>query len=145
MAKYCMQDIPEKSAKAMAVGLDVSPKHSIAVCSAIRGMRLEKAEAYLQDVIDMKRYIPLRRFNKQVPHRKGGMSGRYHVKASGMMLKLLGSVRANAEQKEMDAERLMIAHAAAQRGPSYQRRRPKGRMKGSDIHLVNMEIVVKEA
>lgn len=38
----------------MAKSLKISPKHSVEICSAIRGMEVGKAKAYLEDVIEMK-------------------------------------------------------------------------------------------
>ena len=40
-----------KTARAMAKSLKISPKHSVEICSAIRGMEVVKAKAYLEDVI----------------------------------------------------------------------------------------------
>ena len=49
-----------KTARAMAKSLKISPKHSVEICSAIRGMEVEKAKAYLEDVIDMKKSVPFK-------------------------------------------------------------------------------------
>lgn len=135
----------EGGAKAYARNINVSPKHAIAVCSAIRGKTVKKAKEFLERVEVMKEPVPLRRFNKKVPHRKGGQPGRFHVKAAGILLKLIGNVENNADQKEMDTDKLLIVHAAAHRGPTYNRRRSKGRMRTSDIDTVNIELIVKEA
>ena len=47
-----------KTARAMAKSLKISPKHSVEICSAIRGMEVGKAKACLEDVIDMKKSVP---------------------------------------------------------------------------------------
>ena len=76
----------------MAKSLKISPKHSVEICSAIRGMEVEKAKTYLKDVIAMKKSIPFKRHNKKVGHRKGQEgwpSGRYPVKAADWILENL--------------------------------------------------------
>ena len=50
-----------KTARAMAKSLKISPKHSVEICSAIRGMEVAKAKAYLEDVIDMKKSVPFKK------------------------------------------------------------------------------------
>ena len=60
-----------KTARAMAISLKISPKHSVEICNAIRGMEVVKAKAYLEDVIDMKKSVPFKRHNKSIGHRKG--------------------------------------------------------------------------
>ena len=87
-----------KTARAMAKSLKISPKHSVEICSAIRGMEVGKAKAYLADVIDMKKSVPFKRHNKKVGHRKGQegwAAGRYPVKAAEQILKVLENAEAN--------------------------------------------------
>ena len=43
----------EKTARAMAKSLKVSPKHCVEISNAIRGMEVTKAKEYLLNVIDM--------------------------------------------------------------------------------------------
>ena len=88
-----------KTARAMARSLKISPKHCVEICSAIRGMEVGKAKAYLADVIEMKKAVPFKRHNKKVGHRKGlkgWASGRYPVKAAQQILKVLENSEANA-------------------------------------------------
>ena len=51
---YNEKDDGAKTARAMAKSLKISPKHSVEICNAIRGMDVEKAKAYLNDVIEIK-------------------------------------------------------------------------------------------
>ena len=131
--------------KARSNRVNVSPKHAMEVCNAVRGMRLVRAEKFLENVIDGKEYVEFKRFNKQMPHRTGGKPGKWPKKASERILKIIKNAENNAEQKGLDKEKLKIVHAAAHRGPVYQRRASKGRMKTSNIETVHIEIVVKEA
>ena len=52
------EDNEKQIARAMARSLKVSPKHCVDICSAIRGMDVQKAKNYLNDVIDMKQAVP---------------------------------------------------------------------------------------
>lgn len=135
----------EGGVKARGTRLNVSPKHAMEVCNAIRGMKVARAEAFLTNVIDGKEFVEFKRFNKQIPHRTGGKPGRWPKKASDRILKIVKNAVNNAEQKGMDAEKLKIVHAAAHKGPVYQRRASKGRMKTSNIETVHVEIIVREA
>ncbi|MCK4327805.1 MAG: 50S ribosomal protein L22 [Candidatus Diapherotrites archaeon] len=129
-------------AKAYGRRIDMSPKHAMEICSYIRGMNAEKADKFLSNVQAKEEYVPLKRFNRKVPHRTGGQPGRYPVKAAKIIQKLLRNAMSNAEQKGMDREKLKIVHAASHRGPSYGRRKPKGRWKHHSIDTTHVEIIV---
>ncbi|MCD6522842.1 MAG: 50S ribosomal protein L22 [Candidatus Diapherotrites archaeon] len=141
--KYSAQGI--EGARAYGREMDISPKHAIEICREIRGKNVNKAITFLEKVIKKEAFVPFKRFNSKVAHRKGGKPGRYPVKASKAILKVLENAKANAENQGMDTDKLMIVHAAAHRGPVYDRRAPKGRMRTSAIETVNVEIIVKEA
>jgi len=120
----------------------MSPKHAMEICSYIRGMNAAKADAFLTKVQAKEEYVPLKKFNRKVPHRTGGQPGRYPVKAARIIQKILRNAMGNAEEKGMDKEKLKIVHAAAQRGPSYDRKKPKGRWKHHSIDTTHVEIIV---
>ena len=62
-------DNTTKTAKALGRSLKISPKHAVEICNKIRGMKVEKAKAYLEDVIEMKKAVPFKKHNKKVGHR----------------------------------------------------------------------------
>ena len=98
----------EKFVKASGRELRISPKHAREVCKTIKGMRLNKAKRFLEQVIAKKRPIPFRRFTKKLGHRHGmqkAMVGKYPVKAATEVLKVLESAEGNAEFKDLDIER----------------------------------------
>jgi large subunit ribosomal protein L22 len=132
-----------QGAKAYGSEMNISRKHAVEICTAIRGKKLEKAKKFLQDVTEKKRFVPFRKHHKKVPHRTGGQPGRYPVKAAAHILKILENAENNATEKGMNGE-LVVAHAAAQKGREYERRAPKGRMKASNIETVNVEIILTE-
>ena len=141
---YSMQVNDEKTAKASIINADVSYKHAAIVMDAIRGMPLKKAERLLDEVIAKKRPLHFKKYNTGVGHRKGGIIGKYPVKASKLALKLLKNVENNAENKGLDKDKLVIIHAKADKGATIARRAPRGRWRRNDIVLAHMEVIVRE-
>jgi large subunit ribosomal protein L22 len=140
----------KQTARAMARSLKVSPKHCVDICSAIRGMDVQKAKQYLNDVIDMKQAVPFKKHNKKVGHRKGmkGWSaGRYPVKAAAAVLKVLENAEANAEYKGMDTENLKIEHISSHRGMVIRGAIPRafGRVTPFNTPTTHIQIVLMEA
>ncbi|MCH1411083.1 MAG: hypothetical protein L7U48_03265, partial [Candidatus Poseidoniaceae archaeon] len=124
---------------ARATNVDVHVKACFEICRTVRGMTAGAAVRKLEKVllIDSDRpdirakaeAIPYRlgSGNKKrkrsgpsmVGHRKGGMGpGRYPVKASRVVIKLLNSAMDNArhQHEDIDAEDMIITHIAAHRG-----------------------------
>ncbi|MCY3413774.1 MAG: 50S ribosomal protein L22 [Candidatus Heimdallarchaeota archaeon] len=119
---------PDKTVKASAREISISHKHAREICHTIKGMLVERAKEYLEDVIDMKRSVPFKRHHKKVGHRsdlKGWDVGRYPVKAAKEILNLLESLEKNAEFKDLEVDRLLLFHAAAQRGRKNKRIFPR--------------------
>ena len=145
------KDVDEaKTARAMAKSLKISPKHSVEICNAIRGMEVSKAKTYLEDVMEMKKSVPFKRHNKGVGHRKGQegwASGRYPVKAAEQILKVLENAEANAEYKGMDTEKLFIEHISSHKGIIIRGYIPRafGRMTPFNTPTTHIQIVLQEA
>jgi large subunit ribosomal protein L22 len=140
---------PEKTAKASGRESRVSHKHAREVCKTIKGMTLANAKKYLRDVIAKKKPVPFTRYNKKAGHRHGlvkTFAGRYPVKASNQILKVLQSAEANAESKGLDVERLRVFHAAAYPGTKVKRFTPRaqGRASPKFETLSHIEIVLEE-
>lgn len=140
---------PEKTAKASAREIRVSHKAAREVCRTIKGMMLPAAKRYLNDVIDKKKPVPYKRFTKKLGHRHGlqkAFVGRYPVKVSKHVLKVLEGAEANAENKGLDIDRLRIIHAASHQGMKTKRFKPRAQGNSSpriDV-LTHIEIVVEE-
>lgn len=141
---YSYQGKDEEVARACAKDLNVSWKHCNEVCYAIRGKKVDNAIKYLNEVLERKAFIPMRRYNKGVPHRTGGKPGRYLDKSVKIVTKLLENAKANAEHKGYDGEKLKIIHSTAYKAATIPRIKPKGRSKKHCIDLADIEIVVKE-
>ncbi|MDR2874143.1 MAG: 50S ribosomal protein L22 [Methanobrevibacter sp.] len=138
-----------KTARAMGKTLKISPKHSIEICREIRGMKLDSARDYLDKVINMKKPIPFKRHNKKVGHRKGlkgWPTGRYPIKASKAILKVLENAEANAEYKGLDTENLLIEHISSHRGIVFRGFIPRafGRSTPSNMTSTHIQVVLKE-
>ncbi|MDD5959377.1 MAG: 50S ribosomal protein L22 [Methanobrevibacter wolinii] len=140
----------KQTARAMARSLKVSPKHCVDICNAIRGMDVQKAKAYLNDVIAEKQAVPFKKHNKKVGHRKGmkgWTAGRYPVKAAKQVLRVLKNAEANAEYKGMDTENLKIEHISSHRGMVIRGAIPRafGRVTPFNTPTTHIQIVLMEA
>ena len=140
---------PEKTAKASGREIKVSHKHAREVCKTIKGMTLTNAKTYLRDVIDKKKPVPITRYNKKVGHRHGlvkAFSGRYPIKAASKILTILEAAEANAENKNLDTDKLTILHAAAYPGTKMKRFTPRAHGRASPKYetLTHIEIVLNE-
>ncbi len=148
--KYSVQGLnPDKTALASGRDLRIKPKTAREVCHQLKGMKLETAKEYLQNVITLKQPVPYYRYRRKVPHRKqlqGHDAGRYPEKAAKEILKVLNSVEANAEFKGLYADRLKIVHMAAHRGRVIRKYIPRafGRASPYYKHLTHVEVAVEE-
>jgi len=117
----------EKVAKTRATGIRVSFKNSLATSSAIRGMPLRRAQAYLKNVIAHKEVIAFTKYNYGVGRNAAckqvkAHSGRYPEKAAKLFLGLLTNAESNADSQSMDVEDLVISHTQVNQAPHYRRR-----------------------
>ncbi len=141
-----------RSAKAMAWDVPVHPKVMAEVARAIRGMKLLEAEEYLRDVISLKEPVPFRRASKKVPHKRGLAGrwgwpiGKYPVRAATYMLKVLENAANNAENKNLDVEKLFIVHVGVHKGMTLKRAYPRAFGRADLIRKVrsNVEVIVEE-
>jgi len=148
MVGYSIKVDPENTARAIGLELRISPKHSLEICNAIRGMKLEDAKKYLEEVVELKAAVPFKRYKKYVSHRrgKGFGPGRFPQRAAKEVLRLLESVEHNAEYGGLDTENVRIKHITAYRGRVYQGRKPRAHGRATDWNTdtVNIEIIVEE-
>jgi len=147
---YSITDVDaERTAKVAGRELRISPKHASEICRAIKGMKLEKAKTFLEQVITKKTPVPFHRHKKKVAHRHGMQkfyAGRYPVKAADKILKLLQGAEANAEFKGLDVESLRIIHASAYSGLKIQNyvERAHGRSSPKYEYLTHVELVLEQ-
>lgn len=141
MSKHVRAAIREKS---------ISHKHAREVANALKGMPIERARVFLEDVVARKIAVPYRRYNNEVAHRSnirdGFCSGRFPRKAAKEVLKLLDNLESNAEYKGMDLDSLKIVSAVVHKGTKIERFTPRamGRASPKFNTLVHFELVAME-
>jgi len=124
-----------------AKNLGISAKASVEICNMIRNKPIETAKKILERVIEKKQAVPYKRFNMEIPHRKGNIAaGKYPVKASETILSLVKNAEANAENKGM-SKNLTITHISAHKGQKQSR---YGRKVGKKAKRTNIKIIVQE-
>ena len=142
----------KKVAKVIASNQRVSLKYATELCREIKGKKISRIDALLNNIIAGREFLPLRKYKKKVAHRKGSSkggvkSGRYPKKLAITVLKILGSVKANADFKGMDAENLVVLHAFASQGFKRTSLQSQGRIGGKirKRKSAHIEIVAGEA
>jgi len=145
--KYSTTTDPDKTAKAYGYELHCSVKDSINLAHAIRGMKIEGAKKYLEDIIAKKRALPAVFHKRKVSHRKGKVGpGSYPQKAAKYMLKMVKNAENNAEYKGFDVENMMISHISAYYGRIIKGIMPRAQGRATDKNkkTTNIEIIVEE-
>lgn len=143
---YTATSDPDISAKAVGRDIPVSPKFAREVVGMIRGKKVEDAAVMLEEVIALKRAVPLKRYNKRVSHKPGIGPGRFPVKAAKAVLSVLESASANAEYKGLDVSNMSIATISVSRGVVIHGRMPRaqGRATQWNQETVNIEVIIEE-
>ena len=144
--KYSTKVDSDKTAKAYGYELHCSPKDSMNLAHAIRGMKTEDAKKYLQEIIDMERPLPAVFHNRKRAHQKGIGPGSYPQKAAKYMLKTLENAENNAEYKGFDVENMKISHISTYGGRVIKGVMPRahGRATDKNTKTTNIEIIVEE-
>merc|ERR1719248_19716 len=140
-----------KSCKAAGTELRTHYKNMYNVTQAIKGMEYRKAVAYLEAVLEKKRYIPIRRYTgcigrtpqaKEFKHTQG----RWPQKSVKMLLNIMKNAEANAETKNLDSEKLFIKHLAVNCAPQGRRRtyRAHGRISAYCSSPAHVQMILEE-
>nr|AJS13364.1 50S ribosomal protein L22P [uncultured archaeon] len=142
MKNYVFRNFNEQSmARAIGNGLPISFKLSVEVCNFIRNDSVKQAISKLEKVAKEKLAVPFRRFDFDLGHKKKIGPGRYPVKVSKELIKLIRAAEANAQFKGLNTSNLAIAHISAHKaGKSYH----YGRQSRTKMKKTNVEIVVEE-
>lgn len=137
---------PDISAKALAKDQPISPKFAREVAGMIRGLKVERAIAALEEVIALERPVPLKRYNKRVSHKKGVGPGRYPVKVSKAILEVVNSAVSNAEYKGLDSSNMAISTITIARGQTIPGHMPRahGRATQWNQETANIEVIIEE-
>lgn len=130
-----------KGAKASGKEIPISPKRSYELANAIRGKPLAKAKKYLEQVISKEVPVPYKRYDNNVPHRRGMAAGRYPVNTAKAFLRIINSAEANATALAMAKDKLRVAHIAVNLGRPIIGRRKGGACNKS---TTNLQVILGE-
>ncbi len=141
----------KKIAKASKQNTPISTKYAVEFSNYFKNKPLSKAIRICEDIMEKKDHLPLRQYNKKVAHRKGvakwGVpSGRWPLNASKAIRALLLDVKANAENLNLDVDKLKIIHMFAVKGVTRRKTQPLGRTGGKqrESKSTNIEVIVLE-
>ena len=140
---------PVVHVRSSAREVKVSHKAAREVCTAIKGMKIQKAKTFLEDVSKLKRSVAFRRHKKEGAHRSdlGDFhTGKYPAKTAKKVLEVITNLEANAEFKGFDTEKLILIHASAHKARFIRGFIPRafGRSSPSNNTLVHFELVASE-
>jgi len=132
---------------AIANSLPISTKQ-VEICSFIRGKTTEKSRQLLEQVLEQKIAIPYKRYNQGVGHKKGKIAaGRYPLKATFAILKLIKTAESNAEVKGMSSPFQISEIIASQSSRNWhygRQRRRKTKKTHIKITLKSLEKKTEE-
>ncbi len=143
---YSIKVDDEKHAKSFGENLPLSLKDSVNLCRALKGMKVDDAKEYLEDIMKKKRAVKYFRYLDSISHRKGIGHGRYPVKEAKYILKIIENAEANAENKELDTDNIYIKHIAAHKGEILKRNVPRAQGRSAEIRRdrIHIEVILEE-
>ncbi len=146
MAGYTQESDPDTTARAIGKELPISPKDTREVCRMLRHKRVNDAVKILEEIIDLKRPVPFKRYNTGVAHKNGVGPGRFPQKSAQAVLDVIQHAKHNAEYKGLDADSMRIKVIAPSLGrvtPGYMPR-AHGRSTQWNQQTVNIEVILEE-
>ncbi|OPY31467.1 MAG: 50S ribosomal protein L22P [Methanomassiliicoccales archaeon PtaU1.Bin124] len=146
MVGYTMEADPDTTSRAIGKEIPISPKFSREICRMIKGKKVDIALKMLEEVTELTRPVPIRRYNIGVAHKKGVGPGRFPVKAAKAISKVIESAKQNAEYKGLDAENMRVKLVAAHLGRTIPGHMPRayGRSTPWNQQTVNIEVILEE-
>jgi len=131
----------EHMAKSVGRSMSISTKFAIEICDQIRNKKVSRAKTILQEAIELKKAIPLKKFNKDIAHKTKIGPGKFAPKACTEILSLVESAEANAQFKGLNTSNLVIIAAIANKAAKQWHYGRKRRRKMKRTHL---DIIVAE-
>ncbi|OCK84280.1 ribosomal protein L22 [Lepidopterella palustris CBS 459.81] len=152
MVRYAATSIDNaKSARARGSYLRVSFKNTRETAQAINGWKLQRAVTYLENVIEHKEAVPMRRYagstGRCAQGKQFGVSkARWPVKSAEFLLGLLKNAEANADTKGLDTGNLVVKHIQVNQAPKQRRRtyRAHGRINPYMSNPCHIEMILAE-
>ncbi|KAL3313486.1 60S ribosomal protein L17 [Cichlidogyrus casuarinus] len=154
MTRYSWEPKEEDEArhcKARGVQWRVHMKNTHECSRPLLGMTLQRAQAYLKNVIEKKEIVPFRKYNGGVSRHAqakhwGTDQGRWPQKSAKMLLQLLHNAYSNAHTNNIKADpsNLIIKHIQVNDAPSIRRRtfRAHGRLNPYMCNPCHVEVVL---
>ena len=102
----------EKMARAHATNRHISLKKTVETAREVRGKKVSSAINYLERVSTQDAVVPYRRFNAEMPHKrgKGIAAGGYPVHVAKELLRLIKAAEKNAKTKMNTSTSTLISH-----------------------------------
>ncbi|KKY17423.1 putative 60s ribosomal protein l17 [Phaeomoniella chlamydospora] len=152
MVRYAAESInTAKSAKTRGSYLRVSFKNTRETAQAIKGLKLERAVKYLENVQEKKEVVPFRRYaggiGRSAQGKQFGVSrARFPAKSAEFLLGLLKNAEANADTKGLDTGNLFVKTIQVNQAPKQRRRtyRAHGRINPYMSNPCHIELVLTE-
>ncbi|KAF2247048.1 60S ribosomal protein L17 [Trematosphaeria pertusa] len=152
MVRYAATSIDNaKSARARGSYLRTSFKNTRETAQAINGWKLERALAFLNNVLEKKEAVPMRRYagstGRTAQGKAFGVSkARWPVKSAEFLLGLLKNAEANADTKGLDTSNLVVKHIQVNQAPKQRRRtyRAHGRINPYMSNPCHIELILTE-
>ncbi|KAF2197725.1 ribosomal protein L22 [Delitschia confertaspora ATCC 74209] len=152
MVRYAATHIDNaKSARARGSYLRVSFKNTRETAQAINGWKLQRATAYLENVMEHKEAVPMRRYAGSIGRCAQGKAfgvskARWPVKSAEFLLGLLKNAEANADTKGLDTSTLIVKHIQVNQAPKQRRRtyRAHGRINPYMSNPCHIELILAE-
>ena len=142
----------KKTCRVIGTNKPVSLKYSTELIREIKGKPVLSAEAFLNRILEKTDHLPLRRYVSKIGHRKGQArsftkTGKYPINVAKVFLRLLSDLKANADYKGMNAEKLLIVHGFASLGYRRMSNQPQGRISGKPRKnkSTHIELIALEA
>jgi len=153
MVRYAAQEIaPAKSARARGAYLRVSFKNTRETAQAINGWKLARAQKFLENVLEKKEAVPMRRYCGSIGRTAQGKQfgvtrARWPVKSAEFLLGLLKNAESNADAKGLDTGNLVVKHIQVNQAPKQRRRtyRAHGRINPYMSNPCHIELILTEA
>lgn len=142
---YSIEPDAEKTSKSIGKELHISKKHAHEISTAIKGMKVDDAREFLENVSVLKQAVPYKRYKRNIPHRKGMCTGRYPQKAAKDFLRVLKNAENNARYKGLDSENLKILHITTKTGHTFRGIFPRaqGRTTPKNHETVSVEMILE--
>jgi len=128
----------ETMARAHAVALPISLKKTVETANFIRGKKVSFVKNLLKEVIEQKKAVPYRRYNSDMPHKKGKgiAAGGYPVFVAKEVLRLIEGAEKNAKELEISGDLYLVSVSARKGNTRYHPGRYSGRkMKSTSVEV----------